>query len=764
MLKRLPDRLYRLIETQIETRPMLLAAIILLLLALIYAWPAIGISPGYVFGDLDMPGAYYVWFEQTRDALRAGRLPIWDETFFAGAPFLGNPQTGLYYPPAWIFLLIPTNIAVGLLLALHLAFAGLGMVWLARRMGAGWLWALLAGLSYAFGGHMSARIHGGHLPVIEVLAWIPWSVAALGWAIDSGRTTAALIAGLPLAGALLAGHVASVVHLLLLWIGFLLYWSLENPRERAWLVIRQSLLAGVMGVALSAVLLLPLAQMLLFTERVAEASYDYAAQFSLPPAHLITLLIPEFFGEPVRTGYWSVPNFVELTYYVGVLPLLGLALALRRPRRQAWLLLGLTALGLLLALGQYTPFHRLAMKAFPVLELLRGAGRSALLYSFSMPLLLATSAHGWAELDEGTRRREIGGLLRYLLPVLGIAGIAGLAATGAVFMALHPTDTSGRLWAQVGGWSLATFFLLGGGGLLWAWFSAEAGSLRRRGAGFGLLALLLIDLWTFGAKFVIRTPISFDPVFERAAAIIGPTEDRVLPWGVSVFSQNLIRATGLRSVYGYSGLELATMQAFTASVPDPRATTFDILNVRYVVAYDPLDPSYLEGERPLTLIGQDERSFVYERPRVMPPAWWVGSYELFPDQSALLNRIHSPGFDPATLALFTGDPACLAQPGLASVEVLERQPGYWRIAVESDQPGLLIVSEVSYLGWRAAIDGQRTQSLDAYGVVRAVCVPAGEHLVEWRFLPEASMVGAGLSAAALLLLGIAVWRQKRALA
>ncbi|MEZ4516945.1 MAG: hypothetical protein R3C44_08945 [Chloroflexota bacterium] len=44
------------------------------------------------------------------------------------------------------------------------------------------------------------------------------------------------------------------------------------------------------------------------------------------------MLIPEFFGEPLQVGYWSVPTFEELTYYAGVLAVLGIILALRSRR------------------------------------------------------------------------------------------------------------------------------------------------------------------------------------------------------------------------------------------------------------------------------------------------------------------------------------------------------------------------------------------------------------------------------------------------
>ncbi len=56
------------------------------------------------------------------------------------------------------------------------------------------------------------------------------------------------------------------------------------------------------------------------------------------------------------------------------------------------------------------------------------------------------------------------------------------------------------------------------------------------------------------------------------------------------------------------------------------------------------------------------------------------------------------------------------------------------------------------------MDGQTAQGLRAYGAIRAVCVDAGEHRVDWTFRPRIFLVGGaitiislGLVAAALVL-------------
>ena len=62
------------------------------------------------------------------------------------------------------------------------------------------------------------------------------------------------------------------------------------------------------------------------------------------------------------------------------------------------------------------------------------------------------------------------------------------------------------------------------------------------------------------------------------------------------------------------------------------------------------------------------------------------------------------------------------------------------------------MSETAYSGWRVTVDGQDEPWYTAYTAVRAVCVPPGQHQVEWVFDPWTVKVGMGLSG--LMVLGV----------
>lgn len=76
-------------------------------------------------------------------------------------------------------------------------------------------------------------------------------------------------------------------------------------------------------------------------------------------------------------------------------------------------------------------------------------------------------------------------------------------------------------------------------------------------------------------------------------------------------------------------------------------------------------------------------------------------------------------------------------------------------------PGMVVVSDTYFPGWRARVDGKAAEIYEVNGAMRAVLVPGGLHTVTMRYRP-ASVIWGG----ALTLLGIlgalALWVVARA--
>ena len=742
---------------QLRSRKTLAAALFFLLLALVFLNRTLFPAPGEALGGHDMRGYYHVLHSFVRDGLLAGQLPVWSPNIFNGFSLLAQPQTSAFYPPAWLTVVLPVNVGLSWYMLFHIWLAGLGMFAFVRYMGGDWLPALLSGIAFAFSGLLAGRLWAGHTTVYAMYAWIPWLVLALIWSVRKGKWWHAVLAGMPLGLAILSGHIPSFLYAGLILGAFAVY-LFVTERERRWLVLRQALLMAIVGVALAAVQLVPFVQFSLSTQRVATADYEFATDYSLPPAHLSTLITPEFFGEPTRIGYWSVPTFEELTYYAGLLVLLGLVLALRKPTRLTWFYVFLIVFGLWLALGRYGGLYKVLYDLLPPFRLVRAPGRAGILYIFAVTALLGHGLSNWRIVPLAERKQILQPLLRWTVALIVVAGVAAIAANGATFMAVHPTDTSGRLWHQMNGYVFGLIFLLAGAGLLWLYLTRHGRSaLNRRVVAVLLVLLVVIDMWQFAYKFVRIEPLGPEQFWTDVKDILGDTDSRVLPWGVDLFSQNGAIQVDLYSVFGYDSLAPSANTALASSVPDPRSTAYDVLAADYVIAPVPLD-QFTGGEEDLSLVDQRGDAWVYRRPRALPLARLVYDAEIVSDDWMAVERVHEPDFTPAATVILGVEPSCNVGPAPAEngrAEIMVADPGFWRLQTDSSAQAILVLAESAYPGWQVTVDGQDAEALTAYTTVKAVCIPAGTHIVEWEFVPTAFMVGGLITLCALALVAVA---------
>ncbi|MCA9971724.1 MAG: hypothetical protein KC425_15975, partial [Anaerolineales bacterium] len=348
---------------------------------------------------------FYPYWDAAAEALRAGRLPLWNPYLFMGAPFLANSQVGLFYPPNWpLWLLFDAPTAVKASILLHLAIAGCGAYLAARQtLALGRDGALATAVTFALGGYLTAQVE--HVNQLQGLAWLPWFLVVLGRcarerplprAVAIGRTATAL-AGL-FALQLLAGHtqtafITGVAVLLYgggVWLaGYLTRRQAEGLpfRFAAQRVAQRLPLALLLGVGLAGVLaavqLLPTQELAQLSARQGGLPANEVLSFSLHPLLLPRALLPGF-GQSLFSEYVAfVPLTLLLLAFVGgwqwrgwhgVLPAVVLVAA-----------------GLLLALGIFNPLNWLLAR-LPGFNLFRVPARWLVLYALGVALLAGA---GW---------------------------------------------------------------------------------------------------------------------------------------------------------------------------------------------------------------------------------------------------------------------------------------------------------------------------------------------------------------------------------
>ena len=735
----------------------------LTVLSAVFFWEVLWLPPGRILGGDDLTNLFWHWLRFAISSVRRGQLPLWNPYLFSGIPFVANPQPALFYPPTWLAAMMPLNQAFGVMAMLHLWIAGVGMYAWLQSEGASRFGALFAGIVFAFSGYFLVRVRGGHMGVVTTGSWLPVLLWASSRACQRRSWLLSVVGGLPVGLSILAGHTASFVYVALglaAYAGFRAWeaWQEERSLSAASSPLARMSVMILVGLAVAAVQLLPTAQFVVRSTRQASTDYDFAARFSWPPGHLLTLLVPNFFGEPTHTGYWGDGIYDEFIFYIGILPLLLALLGLKlwRRHRLVQFLAAVGLGGLLLAVGEYGVLHRLFYRFIPLFRMMRAPARAGYLFTVAAAALSGVVVSSLQRADFPERA----GLLRpvtwsSVLTVAGGALLLILAGFSAFALGREANPAAGRLWHQANQTMWFVCFLLVSVGLLITW--RNGAPIASDGRWLLALGLVVLDLWTFGSSTLeVRSmeESAYWRIVDRA--VRDSQAYRVLPWGLTETEQNNGMGFGLRSVFGYDPLTLQRYEDFITSRPDPRARTYDLLNAGYLVTTAP--QTFSEGPNEPQLLLEESGVYVYERPSAMPRAW-IASHAEVMDDEAILQRIHDPSFDPRATALMEAPASCPG--GEGDVEITRYGANRIEAQVRGGG-GLLIFSEVHYPGWEATVDGERTELLRANYALRAVCVPSGEHRVVLRYTPSVLRTGALITG--LTMLGIAaasIWVLRR---
>jgi hypothetical protein len=706
------------------------------------------------------------WRTYALSVLRQGQLPLWNPLLGMGAPLLANYQSAVLYPPHLLFLAIDPAWGSGLLVMLHLVWAGVGMVRLARRLGMDRLGQCVAGLAFGLSGYLVAR--SGFFSINAAAAWLPWIILAAhrmsamlpqapGW-------RARIWSSIPLAVALAfqwtAGHAQTAWYTLVLVGAWVIWRSLESGGWRS-LVINCAGLAAAGGLAfgLAAPQLLPTLEYLTQSYRAQTLDPELALTYSFWPWRLLGLLAPSIFGSPVSGNYWGYANFWEDAIYIGVLPLLLALVALVRAVRNRGSHSGLSRflaaaslLSIVLALGNHTPVFPWLFRTIPTFGLFQAPTRWMLLFGFSLALLAGAGASAWGKVEGRS-------LYWSRLGTAGAGAVAGAAwLTRLILPDVEPTFI--RAVSIAGVWlSLAGALVLlrrAQASAAWTVVVALVVVADVVIAGMGLNPMTSPDLYRGRTMLAERVDDG-----HRAFFPADLEQDIKFEWAFRFDTLNAledwrpIRESGLPNVTLLDGI--------------PSVSNFDPLQperwVRWMEMLERggesdsllrlMDVGWRAGSsRSLDIPAEFHALPGSARARLVPGARVVDSGD------AALAAVSAPGFDPQAEVILEAEagqpmPASGAR-GTAAV-IPSEDPNRVTVQVDAEGPTWLLLSDTWYPGWEARLDGNGVTIWRADYLFRAVSVPAGEHVVEFIYRPRSFLTGLVLAAVAVLALAGGIW-------
>ena len=729
------------------------------------------------------------------EQISQGVLPLWNPGNGLGAPLLANYQTAFFYPPGWIISLLGwifgnSGVAWGftLFLAVHGSWAGLGMAYLARKWNCNATGMVIAALAYSLGSFFIAR--AGFFPMVWAGSWFPWMLFVIPDDIFNSRfiwTPARFpfASVLVITMAFLAGHAQLCWYMLLftaVWVISLAWF--QNRKQVLWKAVLGFLAITAFPALLSAVQLIPTAELLANSQRAGSVSFDSGLTYSYWPWRFITLFAPGFFGNPASGNYSGYGSFWEDAAYIGVIPVFRAISTLGRIfkkssseenqalRKIITLLWIITGVGFIFALGKNTPVFVFLYKYVPSFDMFNSPARFLIWVHMSLCLLAAIGSSSW---DTPSGK----GL--YWLR-LGTAGSASVVITSVVMVRLMPSLGQHFFRATTIFGILA--FLAGALTLIKGYFERNRFGLYWR---IGVLLIVMADLTIAGiglnptlpageyAKGTTRNPyggkegrVFLDPESEYALKYqkylrfndyrpLGPNQEVLV--GI-IPNTNILNRTNY--VNNFDPLLVAPfsslMELFPVMGEQEKDNWLRLMNVE---RSGNLDLTQASGVKFTEIEGNSR-------------LWWFPCSAAVTSNEEALDRSREllqewDGSTQLETVVIEGIEAEKCQDSRPSVALVYKisEETTTRIVIEvtTRQDGWVMLSDTWYPGWQAALDGEKVEIGRGFGLFRTVKVPDGEHVIEMNYKPLSFRLGLVISISGILFLivlpGLKYLRRKK---
>lgn len=722
------------------------------------------------------------------EAVRSGRIPLWNPLIYCGTPFVAANHTSVFYPLRALDYLFPGTAVIAWVQLVKSVLAGIGAYLFARRVLRVSYWP--AAIGAALWPLTGFLVLWAGFTISQVGAHLPWLLLATDETLRKPRSRWPIALALVTAVLLVSGHASVAAHALiaaglfaLFRVGDLHGW--RGFTRRAGL---GALLAVVLGwsggVLLSAPQTFTTLDYMKESWRIERRQAGRVETSSMGLAALPAIVMPYYWGSTQSHTLMLVnsnrPEGPQAAYS-GLLALLVLAplgFASGRLRRFQffWILLGFLGLTQVLGVPGLERVFEL-----PVLNTLRN-NRFTLVTAWSGVALAMIGL-------EALVRGEVRWQKWMWIPVALIAGVALYAAAGAAttpeFLQRaaegqrlgtargpKPIDTaegleSVRAWFRNVrlGYALLACFGLG------AWFALRASWSRSRAFAIALGLAALVESTT--QAFDVN--VQCDPALYYPRAKLYD-DLRQLPrarvcGGFGTLPASLLQTQGLADVRGYDAadparlIELlslfkgerapapydyAAVQFWLPKLPSPLA---DLLGLRYLVTVGREPPRHVLGDGGL---------WVQEVPTALPRAFVPAQVQVANDKAARLALLARDDFDPRRVVYIesssaddfrTSKSATLDARAAAagSARIVVDEPERVELELDIQSGGVVVLADRWASGWKARVDGDERAVLIADHALRAVAVAPGERRLEFRYEPaswRAGWIAAALAACA----------------
>jgi uncharacterized membrane protein YfhO len=709
----------------------------------------------------------YPWKYFSINQIKLGQIPFWNPYNFSGNPQMANFQSAVFYPFNFLFLVLPFNAGWTMFTISQALLAAIFMfLFLSKGLKLNRLASVLGGISFAFSSYMVVWLEWEN--IASTLLWLPLALLLIKKNTEDIKLGNFLLLIFVFLFSFLAGYVQGFFYVYTVCLFYFLFLFFTQPTKQKAKKIVLFLTTLIFPVLLSLFQLFPTLEIFKSSTRGAY-SLAQISQSLAPIYYWITIVFPDFFGNPAARNYWLNGTYIERVMYPGIIVLFFAVFAILKVKtKEKKFFLGLGILSLIIAtnLPLVKYFYLLPI---PVISTTVPT-REFSIFIFSMVILGSIGISHWLEDKKSSKFPIIFFivLLSFFIPTLvlnkfGIISDENLKIS--IRNMLLPTGLSFVV--------LIIFYL------------------KNKLKTISLILLVMImcfDLFYFFNKITPFSPSSFTypgtPVVEYLQKNAGI--NRFWGYGSGYVSPNFQSVDKTYSPEGNDPLHLAAYGELLASskygelpkiLPRPdaniaggygnadlrnnknRQRILNLLGIKFVLHKDDLlsgtsNPDYVTFPQDrYSLVWQKNPWQVYENKQALPRFYLADNYEVIKDKDQRISRIYDESIDlQKTLILEEKPDIVLKKISKKEIKLLAYQPNKLSFKVNTDGNGLFFISDNYFPGWKATVDGKEVRIYKANYSFRAVPINKGEHELVMSYSPQSFFLGFKVSLIGLVLL------------
>jgi len=718
----------------------------------------------------------YPWKHFTIEELKKGQIPWWNPYSFTGSPHVADFQTAIFSPFNLLFFILPFIDAWSLLILLQSLLAGIFTFIFLRQLKISNEGSLIGSIAFMFCGFMVVWMPYGTLSM--AIAFLPLALFAVERCFGKESLSRFLLISLCLALSIFSGHIQTSFYFILFTLAYIFFKYYITKNEKTTLKV---LAFFCLGIIISLIQIIPSWQV--YSQSVRSGLFS--TEGAIPFSYLITIMAPDFFGNPVTRNDW-VGNYAEWAGFIGIIPFLlsGIAIVQRKGNKLFFLLTGIIALFFAIS----SPLQGLLINLKLPIFSTSIPSRIIVLFSFSFSVLAAYDLDTLREFIEKKKMKKI---------MLVCAALACFVLCIWLFLFIFKPLPQDKTVIAVRNLLLPTLFLFLASALIFLIPKIKNGKYGRL-VLYILIIITITDSLLFAQKWM---PFDAKELVFPNVQVIKVMQQKVGQGRVyGKFGSYIDTYYRLPSIEGYDPLYIRRYGEFLESaktgtyapavkslvVLDKRAKhaqrVLDVLGVTvlfHVIGDTGKDWAYpvwkkdANGKYAYSVIYQDDKFQLYNNPTALPRAKLFYDYEIIKNDKEIIKRFYSKDFDYRNKLILEEDPELkinntnlfytLSFPRTresrskidswfaarndellnstknnikeGKATIISYSPNKVIIDADSPQPGLLFLSDNYYPNWKAKVNAKDTTIFRADYTLRAVVVPQGKSKVEFYYNP-----------------------------